>query len=64
MSEETEPGAIDLRRPAIGFGLTVLGAMVAGVLRGGPVLDLLPFAMVLGVLFAGGMWAAQLVTGD
>jgi hypothetical protein len=51
--------SIDLRRPAIGFFLTVAGAVFAGTVAGGPVLELLPLAVVLGGLFAVGMWAAQ-----
>ena len=53
------PDVVDLRRPAIGFFLTVTGALFAGAIAGGPLLEILPMALLLGGLFAVGMWAAQ-----
>jgi hypothetical protein len=59
MSDDAGPGDIDLRRPTIGFFLTVTGAIFAGAIAGGPLLEILPLALLLGGLFAFGMWAAQ-----
>ena len=53
------PDQIDLRRPAIGFFLAIGGALFAGAIGGGPLLEILPLAVLLGALFAVGMWAAQ-----
>jgi uncharacterized membrane protein len=59
MRDDAGPGRVDLRRPTIGFFLTVAGAIFAGAIAGGPLLKILPLALVLGGLFAVGMWAAQ-----
>jgi hypothetical protein len=56
---ESPPNQFDLRRPTIGFFLTVGGALFAGAIAGGPLIEILPVALLLGMLFALGMWAAQ-----